>query len=117
MTEPLCLDSLDDAALDQLPFGVIRLGPDGTVERLNQAEASRANIQRWRALGRHYFRDVAGTNAAELAARVAAVEPGSAARVYHTFRGYHRADDAVIDISRSPSGSVYLCIRASSRPM
>ena len=36
--EPLCLDDLDDAALDRLPFGVVRLSPDGTVERFNRAD-------------------------------------------------------------------------------
>ena len=117
MTEPLCLDDLDDAQLDKLPFGVVRLGPTGAVERLNRAEAARANIQRWRAIGRDYFRDVAGPTAGELAARVGAVEPGGTTRVFHTFRGFHRADDAVIDISRCEAGRVYLCIRPTSRPM
>jgi photoactive yellow protein len=117
MTGSLCLDSLDDAALDRLPFGVVRLSPTGTVERFNRAEAERTNVQRWRVLGRDYFRDVAGPAADELAAQVEALEPGGAARVYHTFRGYHRADDAVIDISRCEEGRVYLCIRPTSRPM
>jgi photoactive yellow protein len=113
--EPLCLDDLDDAALDQLPFGVIRLGPDGTVERLNRTEAERAGIQRWRAIGRDYFRDVAGPTAPELAEHVGALAPGARARVFHTFRGYHRVDDAVIDMSRCEQGRVYLCIRATGR--
>jgi photoactive yellow protein len=113
--EPLCLDDLDDAALDRLPFGVVCLKPDGTVERFNRTEAERAGIQRWRAIGRDYFRDVA-PNAPELAQHVGALSPGAASRVFHTFRGYHRLDDAVIDMSRCEAGRVYLCIRTTTRP-
>jgi len=110
MTEPLCLDDLDDDALDQLPFGVIRLGPTGVVERYNRAESERAGIQRWRALGRDYFSDLAGANADELAARVEALPRGGRTRVCHTFRGYHRADTAMVDIARCEAGRVYLVI-------
>lgn len=113
--EPLCLDDLDDAALDRLPFGVVCLSPDGIVTRLNRAEAERRGIQRWRAIGRDYFREVAGTNAGELATHVGKLVPGNSTRVFHTFRGYHRADDAVIDMSRCDAGRVYLCIRSTAR--
>lgn len=110
MTEPLCLDDLDDTALDDLPFGVIRLGPTYVVERYNRAEAERAGIQRWRAIGRAYFRDLAGRNCAELAARIDALPRGGRTRVFHTFLGYHRSDDVVIDASRCEEGRVYLVI-------
>jgi photoactive yellow protein len=113
MTEPLCLDDLDDDALDRLPFGVVRLGPTGMVERYNRTEAERAGIQRWRAIGRDFFRDLAGANAADLAAHVGAVPRNGNTRVYHTFRGFSRSDDAVIDISRCAADRVYLCIRSS----
>ena len=113
MSEPFCLDDLDDAALDQLPYGVICLSPNGIVERLNRAEAERAGIQRWRALGRDYFGDVAGPTATELAEQVHALAPGAHARIHHVFRGFHRADPAVIDMSRCPAGRVYLCIHSS----
>lgn len=108
--EPLCLDDLDDAALDKLPFGVIRLGPTGAVERMNRAEAERSGIQRWRALGRDYFREVAGAHADDLAAHVGALRPGARSTVFHTFRGFRHADDAVVDMSRCETGRVYLCI-------
>jgi photoactive yellow protein len=113
VTEPLCLDDLDDDALDRLPFGVVRLGPTGTVERYNRTEAERAGIQRWRAIGRQYFRDLAGANAAELAAQVDAVPRNGNLRVYHTFRGFSRTGDAVIDIARCEADRVYLCIRGA----
>ena len=110
MTEPLCLDDLDDAALDKLPFGVVRLSPTNAVERYNRAESERAGIQRWRALGRDFFRDIAGTNASDLAAHVDTLPLGGRARVFHTFIGYHRVDDVVIDMSRCEAGRVYLVI-------
>lgn len=113
MTEALCLDDLDDSALDALPFGVVRLGPTGRVERYNRTEAERARIQRWRALGRDFFRDLAGTDANELASQVRALPRGARVRVFHTFRGFHRSDDAVIDVSRCDADRVYLCIRSS----
>lgn len=115
MIEPLCLDDLDDDALDRLPFGVVCLSAAGTIERFNRAEADRAGLQRWRVLGRDYFRDVAGPTAPQLAEHVHSLAPGTHTRVFHTFRGFHRTDDAVIDMSRCEAGRVYLVIRAASR--
>ncbi len=106
------LDDLDDDALDHLPFGVVQLDPRGRVVRYNQPEAARSGIQRWRALGRDYFQDVAGTSK-ELAQRVHELKPGSCETIEHTFRGFHRADHAVVDVSRSDDGHVYLKIRAA----
>jgi photoactive yellow protein len=110
MTEPLCLDDLDDAALDSLPFGVVRLGPTYAVERYNRAESERAGVQRWRALGRDFFTDLAGSNAPALATHVEALPRGGRTRVFHTFVGYRRNDDVVIDVSRCEAGRVYLLI-------
>ena len=110
MTEPLCLDDLDDGALDELPFGVVRLGPTNIVERYNRAESTRAGVQRWRALGRNFFNELAGSHARDLAAQVDALPLGGRARVFHTFIGYHRTDDVVIDMSRCEAGRIYLVI-------
>lgn len=104
------LDQLDDRALDRLPFGVVRLGPTGRIERYNLVEAQRAGIQRWRVLGRDFLRDVAGRNTAALASAIDALPPGATIRVRHTFRGFVRAEEAVIEMSRAASGHVYLCI-------
>ena len=112
--EPLCLDDLDDSALDRLPFGVVRLSAEGTVERFNRAESERSGIASWRAVGRDYFGDVNVLNQ-DWKSFVDAVVPGDRTRVYAKVRGYHRADDAVIDISRCEAGRVYLCIRATGR--
>ena len=110
--EPLCLDDLDDAALDRLPFGVVCLSPDGTVERYNRVESERAGIQRWRALGRDYLRDVAIRDRVALAKHLSELPPNAHVRVFTTLRVAHRVDDAVIDISRCAAGRVTLCIRS-----
>ncbi len=110
MTEPLCLDELDDDALDKLPFGVVRLGPEHQVERYNRAESERAGIQRWRALGLDFFRALAGANSSEPAAEADTLPRGGRKRVFHTFVGYHKTDDAVIDMSRCEADRVYLVI-------
>jgi len=104
------LDALDDQALDDLPFGVVRLDPAGRIERFNQPEANRTGIQKWRAKGRNYFRDIAGNDLAE---KIAALPPGQCTTTETTFKGYHRNDHAVVDASRSPDGKVYLRIRAA----
>lgn len=106
------LDTLDDAALDKLPFGVVRLDPEGKIERYNQPEAARSGIQRWRALGRNYFRDVALASN-DLAEQVKTLPRGGCTSIAHTFRGYHREDKAVIDMARADDGHVWLCIRAA----
>ncbi len=106
------LASLDDAALDKLPFGIVVLDQAGKVERYNQPEAVRSGIQRWRALGRDYFRDVAHASG-DFAHRVGQLTPGSCASIEHTFRGFHREDHAVIDMARFEDGHVWLRIRAA----
>lgn len=113
MTPPTDLDSLDDGALDRLPFGVVRIAPSGRIDRYNRTESERSGIPRWRALGRNYFRDVAAGRATELAETIAALDAGNCIRVEHTFRGHHRETRAVVDLSRSIAGHVYLCIRAA----
>lgn len=106
------LDNLDDEALDDLPFGVVRLDPTGRIERFNKPESDRSGIQRWRALGRNYLRDVARASF-ELAQAIQTTPPGTCASVAATFRGYHREDHAHVDISRADDGRVYLRIKAA----
>ena len=45
------LDDLDDAALDRLPFGVVRLDPQGRVERFNQTEGIKGHWMKMKAKG------------------------------------------------------------------
>lgn len=57
--DPFELDRLDDAALDELPFGVIALDPEGTILRYNAAEARLARLDRSTVIGRTFFGEVA----------------------------------------------------------
>jgi len=56
---PASIASLDDAALDELPFGVIELDRDGVVHRYNLAESRFARLDRASVLGKRFFVEVA----------------------------------------------------------
>jgi len=106
------LDDLDDAALDALPFGVVCLDEGMKVLRMNRTESEKSGIQRWRAVGRDYFRDVApGPTNRTLAEHVAAfAQRGAPAKLSHVF--HRRAGDDVTQIElRKEAGRVYLVIR------
>jgi len=113
MKNEACLDALDDVALDHLPFGVIRLGPTGRVERYNRVEAERAGMQKWRVLGRDFYREVVGDEGPALAAEVAAVPIGTKVRVNHRLRRYRKTEEVTIEVARTASGGAYLCILAA----
>src|ERR1041384_4764684 len=96
----LMLDDLDDSALDQLPFGVVCLdvGHEMKVVRMNRTESEASGIQRWRAIGREFFRDVApGPTNRELADAIRAFAAGEGPRaVSHVF--HRRAGDDATQI-------------------
>lgn len=104
------LDALDDAALDHLPYGVIRLGPTGRVERYNRTEAEAAGMQKWRVLGRDFYREVVGAEGPALAAEVAALPIGETARVQHRLRRYRKTEEVTIEVARTCEGGAYLRI-------
>ena len=107
------LDSLDDRALDELPFGVVCIGESGRVERMNRVESEASGIQRWRAIGRGFFTDVApGPTNAKLAEHVRAFARDRALkrRIPHTFQRRAGADPTTIELHRGSTGRVYLCI-------
>src|SRR5512141_2969116 len=109
----LMLDDLDDAALDALPFGVVCLGDGNRVLRMNRAEAEASGIQRWRAKGRDFFRDVApGPTNRALAEAVTAFTTGRAAKTQlrHVFQRRTGADQTDIELLRERD-RVYLVIR------
>ncbi len=61
-TDPGLLDSLEactDDALDALPFGVVGMALDATVERYNAFESKLAGLSPSRVLGRNFFTEVA----------------------------------------------------------
>jgi photoactive yellow protein len=108
------LDDLDDSALDELPFGVVCLSESGTVVRMNRTESERSGIQRWRAIGRDFFGEVApGPTNRALAEHVAAFTSGRGARaISHTFKRRSGEDPTTIELVRGhQAGRVYLCIR------
>lgn len=111
------LDDLDDQSLDDLPFGVVCLSGSGTVLRMNRTESEKSGIQRWRAIGRDYFRDVApGPTNRALADAVAAFRVTHDPRpVTHVFR--RRAGDDVTTIELAPGREpdrIYLVIHRAA---
>jgi photoactive yellow protein len=114
------LDDLDDRALDDLPFGVVCLDDHMTVIKMNRVESEASGIQRWRAIGRDFFRDIApGPTNAALAKEVRAfaanprISPCTpSAPIRHTFKRRAGADTATIELVRNARRDrVYLCIR------
>jgi photoactive yellow protein len=109
------LDDLDDRALDELPFGVVCLNARMQVVRMNRAESEASGIQRWRALGRDFFMDIAsGDSNKQLAEHVMAFAAGEplASSITHTFRRRGGADSTTIELVRgSHGGRLYLCIK------
>jgi photoactive yellow protein len=53
------LFDLPDSAIDALPFGLIAVSADGTIEQYNAYESRLARLPKERVLGRNFFRDVA----------------------------------------------------------
>jgi len=106
------LDDLDDTALDALPYGVVCLSDQMTVVRMNRTESERSGIQRWRAVGRDFFGDVAPAEPnRSLAEHIRAFAAGAPRRAFeHTFVRRAGADPTTIELERGRSG-VYLCIR------
>ena len=108
------LDELDDAALDALPFGVVCLDDAMKVVRMNRTESEKSGIQRWRAVGRDYFQDVApGPTNRSLAEHVAAFASdkagGARTTLAHTFQRRAGADKTQIEL-RKEHDRVYLVI-------
>lgn len=110
------LDDLDDRALDDLPYGVVCLNESMTVVRMNRVESEASGIQRWRALGRDFFRDVApGPTNRALAEQVRAFATSPAVQrsspIQHTFRRRAGLDQTTIELEHGRSTDrVYLCI-------
>jgi hypothetical protein len=111
------LDDLDDSALDALPYGVVCLSDGMTVLRMNRVESERSGIQRWRAIGRDFFRDVApGPTNRGLAdcVRAFATGRGDDHALHHTFLRRAGADRTTIELVRG-RGHTYLCIKRDGR--
>lgn len=55
----LSLSSVYKKQLDELPFGVIELDPQGMVTAYNRAEAELAHLQSERVIGKNFFTEIA----------------------------------------------------------
>lgn len=53
------LDTLDDAALDAVGFGVVRMSLDGRIEAYNGYESKLSGLSPSRVIGKHFFSEVA----------------------------------------------------------
>ena len=110
------LDDLDDSALDELPYGVVCLNESMTVVRMNRTESEKSGIQRWRAIGRAFFGDVAPgptnrTLAEHIRAFATARPRPPRSTIAHTFKRYRGEDPTTIELVRGRSTDrLYLCI-------
>ena len=53
------LRDMSDAQIDDLPFGAIELGPDGTIRRFSAVESEITGRNPEDVIGKNFFRDVA----------------------------------------------------------
>lgn len=53
------LSDLSEAEVDTLPFGLIAVDAEGTIEQYNAYESRLARLAKERVIGRNFFRDVA----------------------------------------------------------
>lgn len=61
-SEPSLFDRLemaDASAMDEITFGVVAMAPDGVVTAYNAAESRLAGLSAAKAIGRHFFSEVA----------------------------------------------------------
>lgn len=72
------LETCDDDALSQLPFGVVAMTPAGIVTRYNAYESTRSGLSAAQVIGRHFFREIAQCiNNPKVAGRFAAPPSGA----------------------------------------
>lgn len=59
------LFELTESEIDDLPFGLIAVDPDGTIEQYNSYESRLARLPKERVIGRNFFLDVAPCTAVQ----------------------------------------------------
>jgi photoactive yellow protein len=87
MEGPRAQEILDlaEGEIDALPFGLISVDADGTIEQYNAYESRLSRLSKERVIGRNFFRDVAPCTAVkEFQGRFErfAAEPGSGAESF-----------------------------------
>jgi photoactive yellow protein len=63
--DPNALFELGDAEIDELPFGLIAVDHQGTIEQYNSYESRLARLSKERVIGRNFFVDVAPCTAVQ----------------------------------------------------
>jgi photoactive yellow protein len=63
--DPNALFELGDAEIDELPFGLIAVDHQGTIEQYNSYESRLARLSKERVIGRNFFTDVAPCTAVQ----------------------------------------------------
>lgn len=112
------LMTLDAAALDALPWGMVRLDADGVVTEYNAAEQALSGRDRARTVGRHFFREVAPcTNVRSFAGRFdEMVRAGRPARERLEFVFRFAGGDLLVDISMCVEGNGAATLLVRSMP-
>jgi photoactive yellow protein len=105
--DPTTVDDLDDAALDELPFGVVCLARDGLILRYNLAEVRLARLDPSTVVGRNFFTDVAPcANTEEFHGRFRALAEGTtggtSVRFAYVFDFKFGAQNVDVEIVRAP---------------
>ncbi len=65
MSEQPDLFELSEREIDELPFGLIAVDHQGTIEQYNSYESRLARLSKERVIGRNFFRDVAPCTAVQ----------------------------------------------------
>lgn len=100
-------DRLDDGELDELPFGVVCLAPDGLILRYNSFEGRLARLDPSTVVGRNFFTDVAPCTYTEdfygrFKALVDGDDRGGVARFHYVFDFRFGAQQVDVEIHRTP---------------
>jgi photoactive yellow protein len=65
MQDPQTIFDLPESEIDDLPFGLIAVDHEGTIEQYNSFESRLSRLPRERVIGRNFFRDVAPCTAVQ----------------------------------------------------
>jgi photoactive yellow protein len=108
------LEAADDAALDALPFGVVRMARDATVLHYNATESRMAGIPAEKVLGRHFFSQVAPCTDNDMISGRYAAEPELDSIIPYVFTLRMRPTPVRLRLLRAPAiGHLYLLIERS----
>jgi photoactive yellow protein len=98
LIERIQIRDLSETELEQLPFGAIELDPAGIILRYNGFESKLSGIHKNRALGKHFFTELAPcTNVKEFYGRFQ--EGVARKRMHEKFRYYFSFKKNPIDVT------------------